>query len=117
MTHPTGYGFPSDLRLRNRREFLRVRERGKKFHTPHFLILVMERNDGPTRLGITCSRKVGGAVERNRVKRFLREFFRQNNCHLPEHADISVIAKRGAHLLDYRRTASELDLLRRIASR
>ncbi len=109
--------FPPELRLRNRREYLRVRETGKKIHTPHFLVYIMVRGDGPTRLGITCSRKVGGAVVRNRVKRLLREFFRQNISCLPAHADISVIAKRGAHLLDYRRACSELDCLRRINHR
>ncbi len=116
MRH-AGYGFPSDSRLRNRREFLRVRQGGRTLHTRHFLIVVLNKETGPTRLGITCSRKVGGAVQRNRIKRLLREYFRLNVSRLPEHTDISVIAKRGAHLLDYRQVRSEIDLLERIAHR
>ena len=50
---------------------------------------------------MAVSRKVGGAVKRNRLKRLLREFFRLNKDQLPERHDIVFIAKPEAIHLDY----------------
>lgn len=49
-----------------------------------------------TRLGITVSKKVGCAVQRNRIKRLCREFFRCNRHRLKVKRDINLIAKRQA---------------------
>ena len=60
------------------------------------------------RLGITASRRVGGAVVRNRVKRRVREWFRTTR---PCAGDWVVIARSGAVELSARETARELDRL------
>jgi len=103
--------FPSEFRLHKSREFNRVREMGRKRHTPHFVVIVMIRPTGPTRLGLTVSRKVGCAVRRNRVKRLVREFFRTRHDSLPGHSDISIIAKKGASELEHLAIWSELEIL------
>jgi ribonuclease P protein component len=99
------------MRLRSRRQFLLASERGKKIHTRHFLIFVMKKTEGPARLGITASRKVGGAVQRNRVKRLVRETFRFNHQFWPDECDFSIIAKKGAPLLILSQVVEELAVL------
>jgi len=60
------------------------------------------------RLGITVSRRVGGAVVRNRVKRFVREAFRQRKHMFPPGWDIVIVAKASASMIGYPQIASEL---------
>lgn len=74
---PSSFAFPKQLRLRRRPEFTRTMDNGTKIVTPH-LVMIGRPSAGPTtRIGFIVSKKVGGAVTRNRVRRRLRELFRQ----------------------------------------
>ena len=91
-----GRGFPKTERLRKRREFLGVYERGDKIQSTYFVLYMLENGRPHHRLGITASRKIGGAVVRNRIKRSLREVFRANKQAIFPHCDLVVNAKRSA---------------------
>jgi ribonuclease P protein component len=63
--------------LRNSQQFRRVYEQGQKIHTPFFSAFFLRNDAGERRYGITVTRKIGGAVLRNRCKRRLREILRK----------------------------------------
>jgi ribonuclease P protein component len=88
-------------RLKKRYEFRRVQLSGRRIHTPHFLIVVQPNALENTRLGITVTKKVGTAVQRNRIKRVVREVFRRNRALFPKGHDVVFIAKRDAAGIDY----------------
>ena len=101
--------FGKGLRLRLRRDFLRVQRKGRRRHTAHFVLVTSSQpSTGQPRIGFSVSRRVGNAVLRNRVRRRLREFFRLNRSELPEGCDTVVIAKPGAAKLSYGELVDEL---------
>jgi len=87
--------FHSEDRLRKSRLFAAVYAQ-RCSASDHLLIVYASRNDQPhTRLGLSVSRKIGGAVARNRWKRLLREAFRLTRPELPTGLDLVVIPRPG----------------------
>jgi ribonuclease P protein component len=111
LTGPSSpFGFKASDRLRRRGEFLHAQREGARFQTPHFIVyaLRVEGTIAP-RLGITVSRRIGGAVMRNRVKRRVRECFRRElRSMIPGGTDLLVIARTGAARMETRAILSEL---------
>jgi ribonuclease P protein component len=95
-------------RLKKRYEFRQAQLKGRRIHTPHFLIVVRANALDNTRLGITVTKKVGTAAQRNRIKRVVREVFRQHRRLFPASHDVVFIAKAGATEIDYSSLLSEL---------
>ena len=93
-------------RLRRRREYLAVQRQGRRVHTPHFIMVVLPGTG--QRLGVTVTKKVAGAVGRNRVKRLAREVFRRNRDLFPPKTDVVLVARSGAEGLDYARLLAEV---------
>jgi ribonuclease P protein component len=81
-------------------DFDAVYRRGRSAANRHLVVYAFARDDqpgdAPARLGLSVSKKVGGAVERNRVKRVLREQFAAIAPGLPGGIDVVVIARPGA---------------------
>ena len=93
-----GGGRPRRRRLSRSAEFERVYRQGRSKANRYLVLYEFPRedtrsdDDGP-RLGLSVSRRVGGAVDRTRVKRALREAFWQQAERLPQGADYVVVAR------------------------
>jgi ribonuclease P protein component len=75
-----GRRFGRDSRLVARRRFLEIYARGQRVSRPFFVLFALPGAGSVSRLGITATKKFGGAVERNRFKRVVRELFRANRA-------------------------------------
>ena len=92
----------------NRKDFVNLNRLGKRYHAAHFTIIFMENGLGRRRLGITASKKTGNAVQRNRLKRHVREFYRLHKDLFPQGCDVVIVAKEGAGDLNSRGIREEL---------
>jgi ribonuclease P protein component len=82
-------------RLSRSGEFERVYREGRSHASRYLVIYAFPRGeeDGEARLGVSVGRKLGGAVERNRVKRMLREAFWASAEQLAEGHDFVIVAR------------------------
>jgi ribonuclease P protein component len=105
------------VRLSRSADFDRVFRQGRSHAGRELVLYVFPRSDGTdagaARLGLSVSRKVGGAVQRNRVKRLLREAFDLEGSRLPAGTDAVVVARHEANALAER---EGLDGIRRALS-
>ncbi|HBE87573.1 MAG TPA: ribonuclease P protein component [Elusimicrobia bacterium] len=88
------------MRLKGRKNFSRVFETGDKSATKSLVMWNAAPPGGDTspedrRMGLAVSRKAGGAVRRNRIKRVLREAYRLNRFQLKDGADFIIYPKAG----------------------
>lgn len=82
-------------RLRLSFEFTRVFEKGRTFRAPCLRLHYLPSGRESSRLGLVVTRKIGGAVQRNRVKRVLREVFRRQRHLLLAPMDVVLVAQGG----------------------
>ncbi len=104
----TEFSFKPKERLRKRSEFIHIYRKGVPYESQHFKVAVLPNTLGWRRLGVTVSKKVGNAAQRNLIKRRLREFFRLQKKYLPESRDFVITAKTDAHTVSYAALCSEL---------
>src|SRR2546421_12839301 len=87
-------------RLTRSADFERVYRQGRSIANRHLVLYAFGNQTGPeTRLGLSVSRKVGGAVQRNLLKRLLREAFARIEPELERGHDLVVVARPPAREL------------------
>ena len=81
-----------DARVRRRSEFERAYAQGVRIYGRFMTLFVVPNGGANARLGVSATRKLGNAVERNRAKRLVRELFRRSK--VATGVDIIVIPRR-----------------------
>jgi len=97
--------FRPDERIRRRAEFRLVYDQGLRISGRYSTLFILANKLDVGRLGIAATKKLGGAVKRNRAKRLIREVFRRNK--IASGFDVVVVPKR--ELLDASLTVLEAD--------
>lgn len=87
-------------------DFLRVMAKGEKRSCSSFHLYCMPADD--YQAGVCVSRRLGGAVVRNRIKRVLREAIRTTRSHLCRPCHLVVVARLGAERLDLEQASTSL---------
>ena len=110
--------FPRFVRIVRSSDYQTLYKKGHKVHSSNFVLFSRGNSLGYSRMGITASRKVGGAVVRNRVKRLFREIFRRSLNQIQCRLDIVVNAKSGCGGVRYEDLRTEfLTAVKKLANR
>jgi ribonuclease P protein component len=111
----TAEGFPYRVRIVRTSDYRAIYKIGKKIYSKRFILFVRKNSVGCSRIGLTVSRKVGGAVIRNRIKRLFREIFRKSLAEIPNQLDIVVNAKSSCAGVKYIELRAEfLDIIQKL---
>ena len=86
--------FPKEKRIRSNMLFRKILSSGRCFRNEILTIYTAQNDCGFSRLGISVSKSCGNAVKRNRLKRLVREVFRQNQHEIPNNYDYLVLIKK-----------------------
>jgi len=108
--------FFKNERLRRREEFKNAHNKGIRYISKHFNLIVVPNENGLSRLGIIAGKKTGTAVKRNRIKRIVREIFRKNKILFDPYKDYVILTKKGAYELTYQEFFEELKPLLALSS-
>ncbi|OGR44792.1 MAG: ribonuclease P protein component [Elusimicrobia bacterium GWA2_61_42] len=109
------FAFSRASRLRLKREFEAVFDAGRKTVTRDLVSWNRPTGDKEKKLGLMVSKKIGGAVERNRLKRLLREAFRLTVSELKEGTRLIIYPKAGCAVKNLAQARVALEDLRRRA--
>ncbi len=108
------FTWPKADRILKRSQFQALADRGTppavKIRTDSFLVVGRPNDLARHRLGVTVTKKIGAAVTRNRLKRQVREFFRQNRHQWPGGLDLAFIALQPAGGFSRARLGDDLAL-------
>ena len=106
--------FPKTQRLLKHADFERVYKQGRRHFGAHMTVFYIARSNDPTdsslgtRVGFTVSKTLGGAVQRNRMKRRLREAVRLHGTPVGVNADVVINPKRALLTVEFAELRNEM---------
>ena len=105
------FRFRKKERITHPQDFRRVMKFGRKFTSKNFILFMEKKEDSFHRLGIVVKKEVGPATFRNRIKRYIREFFRLHKYQIRESFNIILLVRKGCSVNRYREAEGELKRL------
>ena len=94
--------------LQKNHEFKRLYNKGKSAASQCVVVYCARNRENGNRLGITVSKKIGGAVQRNRIRRRLKEIYRLSEEKLAKGYDIVVVARARCRYASYHEIESSV---------
>jgi ribonuclease P protein component len=85
-------GLSARQRIRKKKDFLVLYKKGRRYKSRYFTLIYSVNALPYSRVGVVASRKVGGAIVRNKAKRWMRELFRRNKDMLASPVDLLMVA-------------------------
>lgn len=103
-------------RIKKNEEFQKVFKHGKSFANRQFVVYVLPAEGREEfRIGLSVGKKIGNAVTRNRIKRYIRQTFLELKDELRQDRDYVIIARHPAASFDFHETKKSLQHVLRIA--
>ncbi|WAA12296.1 ribonuclease P protein component [Fervidibacillus halotolerans] len=95
-------------RIKKNEEFQRIFKKGKSAANRQFIIYRLENERDHFRIGLSVSKKIGNAVVRNRIKRYIRQVFHELEQEIRPSYDLIIIARKPAKDMDYHEVKQSL---------
>ena len=103
-------------RIKKNEEFQKVFKKGKSFTNRQFVVYCLKKEDQTAfRIGLSVGKKVGKAVTRNQIKRYIRQTFLELKDDVRQDMDYVIIARNPAATLDFHETKKSLEHVLKIA--
>ena len=102
------FRFTKKERITQPQEFKRVMKLGRRISSRNFILFVKKNEEPFHRLGIVVKKEIGPATFRNRMKRYIREFFRLHKYQIKGSYDIILMVKKGCSVNRYQEAEEEL---------
>jgi ribonuclease P protein component len=102
------FRFTKKERIAEPQDFRRVMKLGRRSSSRNFVLFIQVSEKTFHRLGIVVKKEIGSAAFRNRMKRYIREFFRLNKHEIKGSYDIILMIKKGCSFNRYQEAEKEL---------
>lgn len=104
-----GSNMVNSVSLKKNSAFARVFKKGRYAAAPHIVVYVLENGGRENRLGITVTRKIGKSVERNRLRRLIKENYRRLEEKIKTGLDIVIVARNTEDAAEYQDIKKEME--------
>lgn len=97
------------FRVKKNEEFQQVFQKGESFANRQFVIYILNKEEQENfRIGLSVSKKIGNAVMRNQIKRYIRQAFLELKEDILNQRDYVIIARKPAAQMDFNEVKSSL---------
>ncbi|MFD1707834.1 ribonuclease P protein component [Siminovitchia sediminis] len=102
-------------RIKSNTDFQAVFKKGKSVANRQFVLYALEKKEQTHfRIGLSVSKKIGNAVTRNRIKRYIRQVFYELEDQVSHNQDFVIIARKPAADMDYHSVKKSLEHVLRL---